>query len=101
MDDLRYVDPTGHDDIYNIDDGDYIYPIADFPLSQTTQSPWSNAATKTDALSGEPPDDADLDPLIIVDCPHGKLDSKKLVETSGNGKLHVRMPPCGHTEAKS
>ena len=39
MDDLRYGDPTGHDDIYNIDDSDDIYPTADFPLSQTAQSP--------------------------------------------------------------
>ena len=38
MDDLHHDDPRGHDDIYNMDDSDDIYSMADFPLSQETQS---------------------------------------------------------------
>ena len=35
MTDLHYDDPSGHDDIYNIDDSDDIYIMTDFPVSQT------------------------------------------------------------------
>ena len=35
MTDLHYGDPSGHDDIYNMDDSDDIYVMTDCPVSQT------------------------------------------------------------------
>ena len=35
--DLHYDDPSGHDDIYNMDDSDDIYIMADFPLDESAQ----------------------------------------------------------------
>ena len=101
MDDLRYDDPMGHDNIYNIDDSDDIYLMADFPVSQSAQSHSAQCGYQDRrALKGTSRGHRSESFIIVVDCPLGKPNSKKLEETSENGKPHVRMPPCGHTEAK-
>ena len=60
----------------------------------------SKAATKIDALSGEPLGVIVQNQLFLEDLPQGKLSSKKHVEVTDNGNLNARIPPCGHTETR-
>ena len=60
----------------------------------------SKAATKIDALSGERHEDIDQHPPMLDGWPPEKVSNKRLAETSDNGNLNARIPPCGHTEAR-
>ena len=68
MTDLRYDDPSGQDDIYVMDDSDDIYVMPDFFQYQSVlQHVRAKAATKIEALSGEPQEDIVHSPLMLED----------------------------------